>query len=195
MVKRPFNPYSVPHDCEREELALQLALLKPQQRTILRSYIHNVVYGQMNLSEWSRQDIYPRVSLPAWRKRFDRGGNYWGTEDSPNQQFRDAYNAYVLAHTTWQTIEEEKSVKRAGKLLRLGATRAAERILFLVDDGENDRIKLDAAKTVLDRASEDTAEKGSLSVGISSETFAALRSKAAEEAEQIEEEALSEWQP
>lgn len=194
-MARQINPWAIPHDCEREELWKHLQLLRPQQRNVLRSYVQNVEFGEMSLTEWAHHDVVLRVSLSVWRKPFDKGGNYWGTDESPNQLFRDAHMAFVTAFGRWQTQEEEKSVRAANRELRLGALKAARRITSLVDDGENDRIKLDAAKTVLDRASEDTAEKGSLNVGISSETFAALRNKAVEEAEEIEEEALTEWQP
>jgi hypothetical protein len=190
----PFDPWNVPHDCEKAEVAERLVHLSAKQRKVVRSYVRNVEFGEMSLTQWIDQDQYPRVSLSTWRRPESKGGNYWGTEDSPNLLFRDAVQVYVTAYARWETEEEETSIRSAGREMRLGALNAARRITDLVDNADKDETKLNAAKTVLDRASMETAEKSSVSVGITSEDFTTLRNQAADEAEEIEEKALQEWQ-
>lgn len=190
-----FDPWSIPHDCERAEVADRLNRLSANQRKVVRSYVRHVEFGEMKLSEWIAQDKVPRVSLSTWRQRADKKGNYWGTEDSPNLLFRDAVAAYITAMGRWQTEEEAKTVRQANRELRLASLTSARRVINLVDNGENDRVKLDAAKDVLNRASEETAEKSNVAVhSLSADTFAAMRQQASKEAEEIEDEALREWE-
>lgn len=197
MCARVVNPYNIPHDCESDELWRRLQPLTTNQRKVLRSYMRNVEFGDMSLTAWAHDGTVPRVSLATWRKPFSKGGNYWGTEDSPNMLFRDAVAAYVTAMGRWQTEEEEQSVRAANRIIRLGATGSAEYMIALVDNPiAKDTDRLNAAKTILDRASEETASKGSISVhGISIETFAEMEADAEAEADELEEGAIDEWQP
>ncbi len=163
------SPYSIPHDCEKAELAARLLRLKTNQRKVLRSYVRNVlaIDGTMTLTQWVKSDTVPRVSMSVWRKPADKDGNYWGTEDSPNVAFREAVDAYLIALNRWETDEEEKSVRSANRQIRLGALKAANELVNLVEYEEDARIRLDASKTVLDRASVDTAAKGSINIDVS----------------------------
>jgi len=189
-----FDPWNIPHDCEKEDVAGRLVRLSPSQRKVLRSYVRNVEFGDNTLAEWIERDDVPRVALSTWRKPFDKGGNYWGTEDSPNIFFRDTVTAYVTANSRWQTGEEEKSIHDANRMIRLGARLAAKKIMNLVVKADRDSVSLNAAKTVLDRASVETAEKGSMALGVSIEAFAEMKEKAEAEADELEDEALDEWE-
>jgi len=190
------NPYSVPHDCEKQELAARLQYLSAKQQKVLRSYIKHVHFGDMNLTQWLQAKNVQSVSTASWRKPAIKGGNYWGTEESPNVDFRAAVDAYVAAMNRFHTDQEEKAISQANRIIRLASVRSATYIADLIGNKEaQDKDRLNAAKTVLDRASVETAEKSNVAVNMpSSDTFADMRRQAAKKAKEIEEEALNEWE-
>ena len=156
------NPYDLPHEVERESVHRAMERLAPAQRRIVRSYVRWVLYGPLSLTAWAEQTEVPRVALSLWRRPASQGGRYWGTEDSHDDDFRAAVKAYIAG---WEALEQEidrKSIEGAQRELRLGALGAARRMVSLVDSGENDRIRLDAAKAVLDHADVATAAKAAV---------------------------------
>jgi len=151
--------YAYPHECETWEVAQALAPLDVSQRRVLRSYVANVVYGEMSLEAWAGAADVPRVALSTWRKP---GGRYWGTDEAPNNLFRDAVEKMVSARETWISRRVTLETTKALEALSLGLSPAAKRVVSLVDEGENDRIRLDAAKDILNRFGA-TAEKAVVS--------------------------------
>lgn len=146
--------YDYGHECETEELTETLSALTPAQRRAVRSYVRLVEFEGMSLDEWLRtaQDA-PAKS--TWNKP---DGNFWGSNGRPNHVFRDAVKQYTEAYTKWTLRAEQRQLRAAGGVLAGGLTKAARRLVALVDDGENDRIKLDAAKDLLNRF-KDTASQ------------------------------------
>jgi hypothetical protein len=202
------NPYDLPHDCERESVAKALGKLSSRQRRVLRSYVRNVACGEMTLSVWiaSAPDS---VSLSSWRQPAGKGGNYWGTEDDPVIDFRAAANLYTDAWLGWETAEEEKALRKAGRALRMMAPTAAAQLASIIEKGQVvfDRADeyvvkqasvqevLRATLSVLDRASADTASKSTTVQTMDADQFAALAQQAKGAAKPIEEAAEQAWDP
>lgn len=152
--------FEASHECETYELWQTLSALTPEQRRVVRSYVRRVEFGEMGVEEWLRDDpTAPAAS--TWRKA---GGNYWGSEAEPNALFRKAVEEYTEAFGKWTLRAEARQVRVAGEILASGLKSAAKRLVTLVDDGENDRIKLDAAKNLLDRF-KDTASQAPAASG------------------------------
>ena len=148
------------HECETYELWQTLSALTPEQRRVVRSYVRRVEFGEMGVEEWLREDpTAPAAS--TWRKA---GGNYWGSEAEPSALFRKAVEEYTEAFGRWTLRAEARQVRAAGEILAGGLKSAARRLVTLVDEGENDRIKLDAAKNLLDRF-KDTASQAPAASG------------------------------
>jgi len=145
--------YDYGHECETQELTETLSALSPSQRRALRSYVRLVEFGGMKLEDWYNEPDAPAKS--TWNKP---GGNFMGSTAEPNHIFRAAVEEYIVAYTKWTVRAEARQVRAASGELAGGIVRAARRLVHLVDEGENDRIKLDAAKTVLDRF-KDTASQ------------------------------------
>lgn len=139
------NPYDVPHDCEREEVATAMALLDRRQRRAVRSYVRNVECGDSTLADWIERDP-DSPALSTWRKPAEQGGNYWGTEASPGEPFRNAVRLYVLAYQRWETAEEEKALRKAGRQLRLLAPKAAEQLASIIEQGQ---VRFDRGATIV----------------------------------------------
>lgn len=163
------NPYDIPHSCERESVATILAKLNRRQRRAVRSYVREVEHGSMTLTEWIA--VSPdSPSLSTWRKP---GGNYWGTEEQPGEDFREAVSLYVAAWSNWETREEEKAIRAAGRALRLATPVAVAQLTSVIEQGQVAFDRADAvvvkqasvaemiraALSVLDRAGLETAEK------------------------------------
>ena len=152
--------FETSHECETWELWQTLSALTPEQRRVVRSYVRRVEFGEMGVEEWLRDDpTAPAAS--TWRKA---GGNYWGSEADPNALFRKAVEEYTEAFGKWTLRAEARHVRVAGEILAGGLKSAARRLVTLVDEGENDRIKLDAAKNLLDRF-KDTASQAPAASG------------------------------
>lgn len=152
------NPYDLPHDCEREAVALALSGLNRRQRRVLRAYVREVECGEKDLSKWIAEGP-DSPSMATWRVPARKGGKYWGTEDDPVKPFREAVRLYRDAWLFWETAEEQKALRKAGRDLRLLAPKAVERLGNLMDYADKDAVRLRAALGVLDRASMETAAK------------------------------------
>lgn len=161
------------HECETEELTQTLSALSREQRRAVRSYVRNVEFGGVTLDKWLESD----PDAPARSTWHKPGGNYWGSNAEPNAIFRAAAHEYTEAYTKWSLRAEARQLRAAGGVLASGVVRAAHRLVHLVDEGENDRIKLDAAKNLLDRfkdtASQAPAASGDDSSGLSDDERAA----------------------
>ncbi len=151
--------YDYGHECETQELSETLSALSPAQRRALRSYVRLVEFGGMTLEDWYNEPDAPAKS--TWNKP---SGNFMGSAAEPNHVFRAAVEEYVAAYMKWTVRAEARQVRAASGELAGGIVRAARRLVHLVDAGENDRIKLDAAKTVLDRF-KDTASQAPAASG------------------------------
>lgn len=190
--------FEVSHECETYELWQTLSALTPEQRRVVRSYVRRVEFGEMGVEEWLRDDA-TAPAASTWRKA---GGNYWGSEAEPNALFRKAVEEYTEAFGKWTLRAEARHVRVAGEILAGGLKSAAKRLVTLVDEGENDRIKLDAAKNLLDRfkdtASQAPAASGDDS-GISDDERAAriaalldtARARRAEQSDSVGQENLA----
>lgn len=154
------NPFDFPHDCERESVARALGNLSRQQRRVLRSYVRNVECGQMTLGQWI-EDSPDSVAMSTWRRPAGQKGKYWGTDDDPVDAFREAARLYTDAWLQWETSEEEKALRKAGRELRLMAPSAVERLRWLMLNGESHNVQLRATDSILNRAALETAEKSS----------------------------------
>ncbi len=125
------EPYTLPHECEREGLARLLSGLDARQRKVLRSYVWLVELGERTVSEWLAGEKAP-ISRSMW---YDAGpkGRYWG-----NGAFRDAVAAYVRAGLEWQTNQDRRAVEAAQRKIRRAAPAAADRLVDQVaaDIGE-----------------------------------------------------------
>lgn len=159
------NPYDLPHDCEREAVALALAALNRNQRRVLRAYVRNVECGDKTLTDWLTNGP-DQVALSTWRRPAGKGGQYWGTDADPVIAFRSAVKLYKDAWLTWETDEEAKALRKAGRELRLLAPKAVERLASLMEWADKDAVRLRAALGVLDRAGIETAAKGPEAVSI-----------------------------
>lgn len=126
--------------------------LSPRQQQVLRSYVRNVEYGEKTLEEWLRSDPVA-VARSTWYKA---DGNYWHSEE-----FQQALTTYRRAYLGWLTAEERRSIEQANRLLRMEASRAAERMIQLSQAAESETVQFQATKDILNRADESIAEKNS----------------------------------
>ena len=145
--------YALPHASESQEIALALARLSPKQRRVLREYIWQVELGGLGVTEWLRSEKCP-VTQKAWYLPGDKA-NYLH-----NEAFQEALDLYKVAGQRWLISEEARTVEAAQRKLRMGAVKAADRMVDLVDNAGSDMVKLRAAEQVLDRADAATASKG-----------------------------------
>lgn len=150
------DAYSLPHECEKEELATLLARLDRSQRRALRSYVWNVELGEKSVKEWIGSEGCP-VSNTAWYRHEQR--NFLR-----HPAFAAALTAYLEAGLKWQTDEESKAIRRASRLTALATPDAAQTQIDLMKSAEREEVKLKAAQGILDRAGLATAKKGVSSV-------------------------------
>jgi len=160
------HPYHYPRSCERETLAEKLAKLDRQQVRVLRAYIYDVEFGSRLLKEWLGTEF--AVSETVWRKPYSKGGRYYGTEIDGNPDFRAALLAYRTAYIAYESAREEEAVRKAASAYRLAAPKAAEVHIGLMENANDERVRLQAASEVADRASKDTARKGEVSAAVGS---------------------------
>lgn len=151
-----------------------MAQLDRRQRRAVRSYVRNVECGDRTLTDWIERDP-DSPALSTWRKPGSEGGRYWGTEASPGEAFRQAVQLYVLAYQRWETAEEEKALRKAGRQLRMLAPKAAKQLASIIERGEVEFLRpgkvvikqadiktvLSAITSALDRADTMTAAKSS----------------------------------
>ena len=142
-MTRTVLPYELPHACESFELAATLAQLDREQVRALRSFMWQVEFGDKSIREWLASDTCP-VSLNTW---YRRNGRFMH-----DPMFQRAQEQYRRVGQRWLVAEEERSIGDALRDLRLGARRAARRMLDLVDNGTTDGVRLRASEQVLDRA-------------------------------------------
>lgn len=109
-------PYELPHACETAEVAALLAELKPMARRALRSFVHQVEYGDLHVGEWLASPTCP-VKLRRWRYLL------------ADPAFQTALDAYRTALQRAELIAEQKAVAGSQRTLRLAAGRAAERLV------------------------------------------------------------------
>lgn len=143
--------YSLPHECEKEELSTLLAQLDKSQRRALRSYVWEVELGERTLKEWLEMESCP-VSKTAWYR--NEQGNYLR-----HPLFAKALEKYLEAGLTWQTSEEARAIKRATRITVLAAPDAAQEQVDLMRSARKEEVRLRAAQGILDRAAADTATK------------------------------------
>jgi hypothetical protein len=148
------SAYLLPHSCETEEIAALLNQLSPRQQRVLRAYVWQVELGEHLVSEWLASEGCP-ISIRAWYKRGDNAA-YWN-----NGAFRAALDAYLRTGQRWRLNQEQRQVERARTTLMQGSTKAALKLVGLVDS-ESERIALEAANSVLDRADLKTASKAAV---------------------------------
>lgn len=109
-------PYELPHACETAEVATLLIRLKPPARRALRSYVHQVEFGQLKLTEWLESSTCP-VKLRRWRYLL------------ADADFKQALDAYKTALQRAELAAEQKAVIGSQRTLRQAAGRAAERLV------------------------------------------------------------------
>ena len=144
------NPYSTPRYAEREEAHRAMMQLDRLQQAVLRSYVVQVHFGGMTLTEWHASQW--GVSRTAWQKPARKGGRYYGTEDDGNPVFRSALEKLIDCYAAARTAEEERAVAAAGRAYRLAAEEAAQTHISLMRTAERDEVRLAAANQVADRA-------------------------------------------
>lgn len=144
------EPYALPHACETHELTQLLSGLGRKRLQILRSYVWQVELGEKDVTGWLAGEQCP-TSRTAWYR--DAGKNYLA-----DPLFATALEAYRQRALAWQVGEEVKAVRLAQNELRTKSLAAARRLVGLLDSND-ERVQLDAAKTVLDRAGVETASK------------------------------------
>lgn len=153
------NPYLHPHSCERESLSVLMAALSPKQRTVLRSYVRLVEFGQMTLGKWLESEW--GVAESTWRKPGRKGGNYYGSEEDGHAGFRAALAAYRTAYAAAELEEEQQAVRRAARKYKLASEEAADTHIDLMRRAEDETVRLKAASEVADRAGVETGRKSS----------------------------------
>lgn len=144
------QPYDLPHACETHELTQLLGRLDARRLRVLRSYVWQVEVGDKDLTAWLAMEQCP-TSRAAWYRQ--GGRNYLGDPD-----FARALEIYKLRALAWQMGEEVKAVRQAQNELRTKSLAAARKLVDLLYSSD-ERVQLDAAKTVLDRAGVETASK------------------------------------
>lgn len=142
--------YGLPHACETYELTQVLARLDTRRLRALRSYVWRVELGDQDVTTWLADPQCP-TSRTAWYRH--GGANYLNNPD-----FAAALEAYKQRALAWQMGEEVKAVRQAQNELRTKSLAAARKLVGLLDS-HDERVQLDAAKTVLDRAGVETASK------------------------------------
>lgn len=161
------DAYALPRHFESEELATLLLALTPRQRRVLRAYVARVELGGQPVTIWLADPQCP-VTERSWYK----AGSRAQYKNCPG--FQQALEAYLRAAVKAGTAEEAKAIARAKRTLRLGAARAAERLVELVDRGEKHDVQVKAAVSILDRADMETASKGEVEVSDARERLARL---------------------
>ena len=159
--------YELPRHFEGEELTALLVALSPKQRRVLRNYVDHVELGDMSVTAWLLMLNCP-VTERSWYKRGARA------QFRNCQAFQDALDAYLRAAVKAGAVEETKAIAKAKRTLRLGAARAAERLVYLVDEADRQADQVKAALGVLDRADMETAAKGEVEVSDARERLARL---------------------
>lgn len=100
-----------------------------------------------------------------------------------------------LAHD-WRDGLAASTLAQAAELLALESYASVEKAAQLRDGSDDDRVQLQAAFGILDRAGALTAAKSDVSTNrLDSDQFAALRAEAQQEASELEAEALDAWTP
>ncbi len=156
--------YELPRHFESDELTALLVALSPKQRRVLREYVDQVELGERSIQAWLMDDKCP-VSERSWYKRGARA------QFRNCQAFQDALDAYLRAAVKAGAVEETKAIAKAKRALRLGAPRAAERLVELVDEAEKHGDQVKAALGVLDRADLATASKGETALTVDMAKF------------------------
>ncbi len=151
------EPYALPRAFETEDLATLLLGLNRKQRMVLREYVDKVEMGCLPVTNWLQSEKCP-VREDDWYRR----GKTARFKNSP--AFQQALEAYLRAALKASAAEEVKGIAKAKRILRLGAARAAEHLVELVDTAEKDADQVKAALGVLDRADMETAAKGEVEV-------------------------------
>lgn len=159
--------YELAYACESAEVAALLNALKPKQRRVLREYVWRVELGDVGVTEWLKSEDCP-VGERAWYDKGDKAGYLH------NPLFQTALEAYKKAATASQVREEQKSVAQAQRELRMGAVKAAKRLVYLVENAENENVQEKAAEAVLDRADVGTAAKAEVEVTDAKQRLARL---------------------
>lgn len=144
------SAYGLPHACETHELTQALAKIDSRRLRVLRSYLWQVELGDKDVTKWLASEGCP-VGRTAWYR--DGGKNYLNDPD-----FAAALDAYKTRALAWQMGEETKSIRLAQTELRTKSLEAARRMVTLLES-KDERVQLDAAKTILDRAGVETASK------------------------------------
>lgn len=171
-----------------------MAELSPKQRRVLRSHLECVEYGEMGVHEWLE---IGQISETAWRKPYSKGGNYFGTyADDPDSPFRRALAASIESYEELLTTREQREVRRAARIYRQHAAKAAQVHVDLMTHAEREDIRLRAASEVADRADASTAAKGGdVSVTISLEQWKQQQQQQAQEVSEALDLLDTETQP
>ena len=140
---RPVLPYELPHACESFEMAAMLAQLDKEQRRTLRSLMWQVEFGDKSVTAWLSDKGCPVSHNTFYRQ----GGRFLH-----DAKFKAARELYKQVGARWLIAEEERSIGDALRELRMGARKAAQRMVDLVDNGTTDGVRLRASEQVLDRA-------------------------------------------
>lgn len=144
------NPYAVPQYAEKEEAHRAMLALDRLQQAVLRSYVMQVHFGGMKLADWYGTDF--AVARQNWQKPARKGGRYYGTEDDGNPLFRAALEKLIDCYARARTDEEEREVAAGAREYRMNAGGAARTHVFLMQHAADERVRLNAASEVADRA-------------------------------------------
>jgi hypothetical protein len=97
-----------------------LAALKPGARRALRSFVHQVEFGQLRVMEWLAAPTCP-VKERRWRYLL------------ADEAFKRALAAYKAALQRWQLADEQRAVAGSQRTLRLATGQAAGRLVEQVE--------------------------------------------------------------
>ena len=138
--------------------------------------------GKSEETVWEREDTCARST---WHEKWKR-----------DPLIADVLErARRLAHD-WRDGLAANTLAEAAELLALESYASVEKAAYLRDKSDDDRVQLQAAFGILDRAGALTAAKSDVSTNrLDSDTFAAMRAQAQIEASEWEEEALDAWTP
>ena len=138
--------------------------------------------GKSEETVWEREDTCARST---WHEKWKR--------DPLIAEVLE--RARRLAHD-WRDGLAANTLAEAAELLALESYASVEKAAHLRDKSDDDRVQLQAAFGILDRAGALTAAKSDVSTNrLDSDTFAAMRAQARVEAAELEEEALDAWTP
>lgn len=138
--------------------------------------------GKSEETVWEREDTCARST---WHEKWKR--------DPLIAEVLE--RARRLAHD-WRDGLAANTLAEAAELLALESYASVEKAAYLRDKSGDDRVQLQAAFGILDRAGALTAAKSDVSTNrLDSDTFAAMRAQAQIEASEWEEEALDAWTP